>query len=254
MFHQLRRHPFAVQAHFDHCLVLTFALPASVLTPLLPPGLALDQHGDLGFLAVALVQTRDLRPAGWPKALGQDFFLSGYRIFTRYLTLGGRNLRGLRILRSDTDSRRMAFAGNLLTHYKYRPCKVHLAVDHGSMTVQVKTPNKEADLHVTADLTPASGPPSGSPFATLQDARKFAGPLPFTFDHEPQTDSIIMIEGRRPTWDPRPVSVDVQGLSFLKGPAFVGCDPVLANAFYVADVPYRWERGVRQKLPQGAAT
>ena len=79
----LRRHPFDMEAHFDFSLVLAYALPAAALEPLLAPGLELDRVGDLGILAVALVQTRDLRPAGWPRALGLDFFLSGYRVFAR---------------------------------------------------------------------------------------------------------------------------------------------------------------------------
>ena len=84
MRHLLQRHPFAVEAHFDWTLVLTYALPAATLRPLLPPGLTLDEYDGQGFVAVALVQTRRLRPAGWPTWSGQDFFLTGYRVFTRF--------------------------------------------------------------------------------------------------------------------------------------------------------------------------
>jgi hypothetical protein len=45
---------------FRHSLVLTYALPGERLQPLLPPGLELDRHDDLGFLAIALVQTQGL--------------------------------------------------------------------------------------------------------------------------------------------------------------------------------------------------
>jgi Uncharacterized conserved protein (COG2071) len=93
MLHLLKRHPLAIQAYFEWVLVLTYALPESALRPRLTPGLALDTFQGCGFLAIALVQTRALRPAGLPAALGQDFFLSGYRIFTR-LAVGGRSLRG----------------------------------------------------------------------------------------------------------------------------------------------------------------
>ena len=120
MLHLLKRHPFPVVAEFEHCLVLTYAVDAPALQPLLPPGLLLDTLNDqdeTGFLAIALVQTRRLRPAGFPRLLGRDFFLSGYRIFTTFHTPTGRTLRGLRILRSDTNRRLMACSGNLLTHY-----------------------------------------------------------------------------------------------------------------------------------------
>ena len=129
---RLQRHPLPVIAFFRHSLVVTYALPREVLQPLLPPGLVLDSLGDYAFLAVAIVQTEALRPAGLPRALGQDFFLCGYRIFVRFRTASGRILRGLRILRSDTDRRLMLVFGNLLTHYQYRLAQVSVqASDRG---------------------------------------------------------------------------------------------------------------------------
>src|SRR4051812_45952931 len=85
MLASLRRHPFPVEAFFRWSLVLAYAVPKDALAPLLPRGLTLDTYDDTwGFLAVALVQTEDLRPRGFPRALGRDFFLSGYRVFARF--------------------------------------------------------------------------------------------------------------------------------------------------------------------------
>ena len=58
---------------------------------MLPPGLELDTYGGYGFVALALVQTRALRPAGVPRALGQDFLLAGHRIFVTFRSPGGRS-------------------------------------------------------------------------------------------------------------------------------------------------------------------
>ena len=117
MFAQLKRHPFPVRALFEHSLVLTYALPPRTLSPHLPPGLALDEYNGSGLLAIALVQTRGLRPVGIPAALGQDFFLAGYRVFVKHRGADGRTRRGLKIIRSYADRRLMVWAGNLLTHY-----------------------------------------------------------------------------------------------------------------------------------------
>ena len=148
MLHLLKRHPLAVKAHFEHVLVLTYALPADVLTPLLPHGLTVDTYGDLGFVAVAMVQTRALRPSFVPRAFGRDFFLTGYRIFTRFNSPTGQNLRGLKILRSDTDQPGMVFWGNLLTHYDYRKAQIECRLEAGSLEISAKTRESEADLHV----------------------------------------------------------------------------------------------------------
>src|SRR6185437_11554364 len=110
----------------------------------------------------------------------------------------------------------------------------------------VRTPRSEADLEVVACLADVPAPlPDGSPFRTLAEARRFAGPLPYTFDDEEATDSIIEIRAIRQQWEPRPVYVDVRRNTFLEHEPFLGAHPILANAFYVHDVPYRWEQGRR---------
>jgi hypothetical protein len=250
MLHVLKRHPLPVRAFFRHCLVLTYAFPERLLAPLLPPGLTLDGYDGLGFLAIAMVQTEKLRPVGVPAALGQDFFLTGYRIFSRFRTAAGRRLRGLRILRSDADRELMVAAGNLLTHYNYVKCDTRLREEDGKLEVKIDT-GGEADLHVVADLAGKPAPlPAGSPFPTLREARKFAGPLPYTFDYEPETHSIVCIKGVRRRWNPEPVAVEVRECTFLDREPFARERPILANAFHLQDVPYRWERGVLEPLPR----
>jgi hypothetical protein len=242
MLHWLKRHPIPISAFFRHSLVLTYAFPPEILEPLLAPGLVLDTWHGHAFLAVALVQTEDLRPSFLPRAMGRNFFLSGYRIFTRLA--GSESKRGLRILRSDTDMPLMVRAGNWLTHYNYHLCQSTLAERGGELHWSIETPRCEADIEVVARLggDPAQLP-EGSPFATLAEARRFAGPLPYTFDYEEATGSIIAIRAVRQEWDPQPVEVDVRRNTFLEREPFRRAAPILANAFHVRDVPYRWQRG-----------
>lgn len=248
-FRFLKRHPLTMQAHFEQVLVLTYALPATSLQPLIPPGLFLDTYENYGFLAIAMVQTRSMRPRFAPRLVGKDFFLTGYRIFTRYKTASGKILRGLRILRSDADSDLMVRLGNRLTHYHYRKATVQHCTNDHLLEIRIHTPDEEADLHVRAHLAsePASLP-QGSPFPSLQIARKFAGPLPFTFDYEAETNSIIRIQGVRGTWNPKTTRVEVLRNTFIEKEPFASAHPILASAFHLANVPYWWKRGVREGL------
>jgi hypothetical protein len=242
MLDRLKRHPFAVEAHFRHSLVLTYAWPRELLEPLLPRRLALDTHGQLGFTAIALVQTDHLRPAFLPRSLGLDFFLTGYRIFVRLAD--APSLRGLYILRSDTDRRTMVVLGNLLTHYRYRLAAVSTVERDGRLAIQIRTNTREADLDLVADLTSRPAPlPPCSPFANLTEARRYAGPLPYTFSDDPPTGSIIAVKATRQRWNPEPITVEVREASFHDSPHFSRTKPVLANAFHVENVDYRWQRG-----------
>ena len=266
--YRLRRHPIPVTAFFEHSLVVTYAFPRRVLEPLLPPGLELDAVGDVGFVAVAMVQTRGLRPAGFPRVCGRDFFLAGYRIFVKFRVpadgtggsstrplrngteahLSARTLRGMFILRRDADRLSMVWGGNLLTHYHYRKCESIVRKDTTELEIAVCTGGGEADVHVVANLDATGVLPAGSPFRTEHEARRFAGPLPFTFDYEPETESIVIIRGVRENWSPALVNVHVRQMNFFNSPSFRTARPVLASAFYVHDIPYRWERGVRVSL------
>lgn len=238
-----------IKAHLASSLVLAYAIPEYVLSPLLAPGLELDVYRGFGFLAIAMVETRDLRPAFLPAAFGLNFFLAGYRIFTRYRTPTGRTLRGLRILRSDTDRQSMRLFGNLLTHYGYEFARCHIRRTEGTYAVEIRSSRGDADLQVEADIASAPGaPPPGSPFPDFREARKFAGPLPFTFDYEQQTHSMIRVEGVRHEWNPRPVSVNVHRNTFLDREPFHSSGAILANAFYVEEIPYFWKPGVREPL------
>jgi hypothetical protein len=249
MLRVLRRHPFGVEAFFERSLVLTYALPARTLAPLLGPGLEIDAYDDWGFLAIALVQTRDLRPRRFPTWLGRNFFLSGYRLFARFVRPGKQTLRGLRILRSDTDRAAMVRLGNVFTHYNYRQASVEITDDARHLEVRIRTPGREADLHAVADLTSRPAPlPPGSPFRTMADARSFAGPLPYTFSYDEHARKMVVIKGLRQAWDPQPIQVEVKEATFLERSPFAGADVRLANAFHVTDVPYAWKPGTLEGL------
>src|ERR1041385_3422636 len=239
----LRKHPFAVVAWFDRVVAVSFAFPERVLRSVVPDGLEIDAYDGLGFVTVALVWTKQLRPGGFPAFVGRDFFLAGYRVFARLQDESGRRLRGLRILRSETDKHGMVFAGNLLTRYEYR--RVNVAIQEaGSEThVQTSLANGTPTLDLTFDArTESATLPQGSPFPDWHTARLFAGPMPFTFSPE-ENGAFVVIEGSRQNWAPRPVSVKHWKVGLFDEPPFQGIAPVLANAFAVEKIPYRWAKG-----------
>jgi hypothetical protein len=243
MMYLLKRHPFAVSAFFRRSLVLTWAFPPEALEPLLAPGLALDTFGGRAFLAVALVQTERMRPSFLPAVFGCDFFLSGYRLFVRK-----RTERGLQILHSDTNRRLLVVAGNLFTRYHYRLCRAEIAPEACGLHWRIRTRGGADDLDLLERWSVVSPVPAGSPFATERDARRFAGPLPFTYSYEPESHSIVAVRGIRREWNPTPADVAVRRAAFLEREPFLGAAPVLAAAFTVRAVPYQWTRGVRTRL------
>lgn len=243
MFPFLKKHPFAVEAFFDYSLVLTFAIPKEELQYLIPECLELDTLNDqFAFIAIAMVQTKDLRPEGFPKIIGNDFFLIGYRIFVRYKSTSGKRLRGLYIIKSQTDKKKMELLGNLFTHYGYTTTDIR----HSKQENEIHVASSQSPFSVRAGLSDGTIPlPEHSPFLDWKEARRFAGPLPFTFTWLPETSEVLIIEGVRQNWEPKPIKVLDYHFPFLDSLHLKNV--VLANAFIIHDIPYYWKKGRTEK-------
>jgi uncharacterized protein YqjF (DUF2071 family) len=236
----LKNHPFAVEAFFESSLVLTFAIPTEQIQHLIPPCLQLDTLNDKwAFIAVAMVQTKDLRPKGFPKFLGNDFFLIGYRVFVRYENVSGKNLRGLFILKSETNKKKMEFFGNIFTHYNYTTTDIHTTSQNGITEISSHRSGFNVKIE---DIDNENIPlPADSPFTDWTEARRFAGPLPFTFTYDPVDRKVLIIEGVRENWKPTAVKVIDYNFSFLTN--YKLNDAKLANAFVIRNIPYYWKKG-----------
>lgn len=239
-----RANPFAVDAWFDYSCTLTFAVPHGEIAQRLPSCLEPDTfHDKWGFIAVAVVRTRQLRPAGYPGFLGHDFVLVGYRYFVRYRSASGRNLRGLYILRSETDKKRMELLGNIFTRYHYVKTAVRVTGDNDKLRIN----SKDTGLAIEVDLAKHDKLPAGSPFNRLEEARRFSGPLPYTFTCEAKKKRVLIVEGVRSDWKPQPVHVLSHHIPFLSD---LGHDEAtLANAFVVRNIPYHWKKGTAEPWP-----
>lgn len=239
MLHFLKNHPFRVNALLERSVVLTFAVPKEALDKRIPECLTLDLFQDKwAFIAIAMVQTRELRPHGFPKFLGNDFFLMGYRIFVRYKNQVGKRLRGLYILKSETNKKKMEFVGNLFTHYQYTTTDI-LQTNQGDVEI-IASQKSNFRIEMNPKATDVSLP-EGSPFATWKEARRFAGPLPFTFTYNANKQQVLIIEGVRQNWIPKPTQIVSYQVSFLQDLKLPNA--VLANAFIIQDVPYYWKKG-----------
>lgn len=239
----LKNHPFAVEAFFESSIVLTFAVPKEQLENLIPKCLELDIFDHTwAFIAVAMVQTRDLRPKGFPRFLGNDFFLIGYRIFVRYKNKAGKSLRGLYILKSETDKKKMEILGNLFTHYNYTTTDINHSTANGNRVIF----SEKSNFRLTLDNTDSEYClPENSPFNNLKEAARYAGPLPHTFTYEPHTNSVLIITGIRQHW--KPVCVKVKSYHFEYLESLNLPKVILANTFEINNIPYYWEKGKIEK-------
>lgn len=232
-----------MEAFFENSTVLTFAVSKEQLADLIPERLVLDTYLDRwAFVAVAMVQTRNLRPKGFPEFAGLDFFLIGYRIFVRYINKAGKSLRGLYILKSETDKKKMELMGKIFTRYNYSTTDISVHTNGNLKTIS----SVRSKFRVVIEKTESDAEiPPGSPFTDWKDAKKFAGPLPNTFSYDAEKQTVLIIEGVRQNWKPKPLKVISCSFEFIN--ALNLHNPVLANAFEIENVPYYWKKGRLEK-------
>ncbi|MFM6934821.1 MAG: DUF2071 domain-containing protein [Flavobacteriales bacterium] len=243
MFDFLKDHPFAVEAYFEQSIVLTFAVPKEEISSLIPECLTLDTFQDKwAFIAVAMVETKGLRPKGTPKFMGNDFFLIGYRVFVRYTNQEGKRLRGLYILKSETDKKKMAFFGNIFTHYNYTTTDIQQV--EGEESIEISS--VQSRFHLVLDKRENNiNLPEDSPFLDWKEARRYAGPLPFTFTYNEDSRQVLIIEGVRQNWTPNPIQIKNYQFDYLKTLHLK--NPILANAFIIKNIPYYWKKGKKEQ-------
>lgn len=242
MVNLIPKHSFEVKAHFEKVIMLTFAVPKEDVLPLIPSCLELDDYDNKwGFITLAFVKAKDLRPVRFPKFMGSDLILSGYRIFVKYKENGGRCLRGIYIIKSETDSLKMKLMGNILTHYNYSFSDLELNQDLKGG--RIKSTKAGFDIQYE---NYSENLPSDSPFPDWKIARKFVGPLPNTFSYNEEKKEVLIIRGRRGNWNPKPIKITEYTIPFLGDLNFSKIK--LANAFQIEDVPYMWDKARKEKL------
>ena len=133
----------------------------------------------------------------------------------------------------------MSFFGNIFTHYNYTTIDVKQTAQNGIANIR----SNKSNFNVTFENSSSVDIPlpDGSPFTDWKEARKFAGPLPFTFTYNTTKKEVLIIEGVRENWRPEPVKIVDFSFEFIDS---LKLDEIIfANAFHIKNIPYCWKKG-----------
>lgn len=244
----LQRHPLSMSTRFRDAVVLTYAFPEEILRSLVPSALQLETHDGVAFVAVAVVDMQRLRPSGLPRWAGTDGIFVGYRVFVRTQLANGRVRRGLKVLRTDVNRLHLLVGTRLLTRYDTGLVSALWQRDDQQQAVRVRSRWRGVDLDVETSLEVPPAPPPGSPFSSWSEAAPYSGPLPWTFAPDETGSSAVAVKGVRSDWRPQPITVRSHAVGFFAHAPFGGHRPVLASAFYVADIDYSWAAGRQEAI------
>lgn len=237
----MRPLPFSIKARFDFFLVLLYAVDLQKAKELLAAPLVHEEHNGKGLMAVAFVKTTHFRPAFLPSWLGMSFTLTGFRHMASYRRTNGKMIRGLKIIRSFTDKKIMVKSGAGLSEYQFQYNPVTVRTEGSQIKIEgtgIKITAKESG----GREIPL---PDHSVFESWVYARKFAGPLLYTFEINKKEISIT--EGSRHHWQPVPVEIIEAETPFFDEAPYDKLEPVLSGAYLVKNIPYSWKKAVKEK-------
>ncbi len=237
----MRPLPFPVKAWFDFFVVLFFSIDKDNTTKLIPYPLELDLHNGNAIFAVAIVKTKNFRPSFLPAWMGMNFNLVGYRFLTTWKKSEGKTMRGLKIIMSQTNQKIMKIVGDKITQYKFNYNPITIKKEDCFVSIKGNGINIKLKIHEDSSQVPL---PSTSIFENWQGARKFAGPLLYTFEINEDKKQLSITEGTRKNWTPKPIEVINCELDFLKQDSIAGLNPMLSAAFMVKEIPYSWKKAV----------
>ena len=136
----------------------------------------------------------------------------------------------------------MQVLGNLFTHYNYTTTDISFQQKKEKTSIQ----SLKSDFKLIIDNSDREAIlPKNSPFENWKQARRFAGPLPFTFTYNSEKKELLIIEGVRSNWKPTPINIMDYKFSFIDKLRFKNV--VLANVFRVNNIPYEWKKGKKEK-------
>lgn len=233
--------------NLNPCFLLSYVLPSTLLSPLVPEGLELQVLDDYAFANLVVCRIEALRPARIPSVLGVSYWHAALRLHVKASVEGPEDLEGLYFVKSLVEGGLIAAAGNKLTDFKMVPARFLAPELDGRLHLEIKD---HASLVLTArDSTPTAVP---VPFRSQEHMEQFLKYSPFGLDATEDSAHIRVTEVHRDEagWQESPIDVK---MARWQDPAFrILSRGVLARSTSVAPIEYVWQLGRTERTAVSA--
>ncbi len=239
-----QKNPFPVRGELLRTWFFCHRTPEAVAHALVPPRLELITHGGFAFWNVVVCQLAAMRPSFIPAALGIGYWHVAYRLLVRARLADGRTVEGLYFVRSDCDSRLVAWPGNWLTDFRFTSASARVLVEEseGTITGEVTAPGAGGHFQLNRQTPPTLA--AGSPFANYEEANAFLRYKPASIaPHGADCVNIVIIRRDEAAWKMRPIHAARAEWQWL-----ANRDATLEVAYEAAPIRYGWRRGEVRRL------
>lgn len=179
-------------------LLVNYRVDPDVLRAWLPAPFVPQTVGGWGIAGLCIIRLDALRPRGLPRALGLRTANVAHRVAVSWP--GGQ---GVYILRRDSDSRAIRWAGGRLFPGVHGPARLEIHEEEGRWRVEMDAPG--ARVRLEARL--AEAPPSGSVFEEVDAASRFFQGGAMGYSPALRPGAVEGVELRPAGWNLRPLEI-----------------------------------------------
>jgi hypothetical protein len=245
--------PFDANTVWAEAVSVNVRVQPQALRPLIPAVFDLDLHDGMAYVSLTASRLKDFGVSVLPPALRMNFYQATYRAHVVFRDFGGRTIRGCYFVRSETNSRLMSLAANMLPEFRAHRCSTYpIAIlrrgEHLLLTVDSGADPAGKVVLLLDTSRPLQGMPITSRFASIDEAYRFIVDFHDAFAYDPQNDEVFILRIDRGDWAIRVVQPVDHYLGYFASGAFPPGSAELDSVFYFTDVPYRWLPLVKERI------
>jgi len=236
-----------IDAVIDRRLLLNFRVDPDLAARLVPPPFRTNLSTGCAIAGICLIRLTELRPRGFPSAIGITTESAAHRFAVEWDTEDGTS-HGVYIPRRDTNSRLSVLLGGRVFPGEYHRCSFRAREANGSHDIELTSADLTTQIAVKARAAPSL--PSGSVFPDVDDASAFfrRDTLGYSATREP--GHYEGLELRAAHWNIDPLSVDDVDSTYFADPAIFPPGTVEFDcALSMSRTPARWHSRPPLRVP-----
>lgn len=228
-------------------MLINFRVDADVIQEQLPSPFRPKLQAGYAIAGICLIRLEQLRPAGFPAALGLSSENAAHRVAVTWEGADGQRHEGVFIRRRDTDSKISHFGGGLLFPGEHQLADFEVK-DEG-MRVDFAMKSRDATTSIRVQGIPASGLPASSCFRSLHDSSRFFESGSQGYSVTRKSDRFDGIQLITDHWRVEPLAIQhVDSSFFADTAAFPKGSIVFDHALIMRDIPHEWHASKRMKV------
>src|SRR6201995_2635696 len=196
-------------------MLLNFRAEADVVQRLLPAPLQVDQQLGHAIVGVCLIRLENLRPQGFPGAVGLSSENMAHRVAIRYPSRDGIR-SGVFVWRRETDQRLVELLGGRLFPGVHHHARFHVSESQKRLAMDVTSDDGKADVRFSAHV---SGEWRHTPsFGSFCEVSEFFRKGDCGFSCSLRGDELEGLQLKMLKWEMVPVEIESQHCAFYSDP------------------------------------